>query len=105
MRIALNFGRERAIARYQRTKPMVYLYHFNAPYRGAQHYLGSTKNLDRRHQEHISGRGSPLIKAALSAGISMVCLPLYPTEGRELERALKYQKNNRRICPLCNINR
>ncbi|MBW4421564.1 MAG: GIY-YIG nuclease family protein [Myxacorys californica WJT36-NPBG1] len=82
---------------------MVYLYHFVKPYRGrAQHYLGSTNDLKRRHQEHISGRGSPLIRAALAAGIDMYCIPLFPNEGHKLERAIKLQKNSRRICPLCN---
>jgi len=82
---------------------MVYLYHFDKPYRGrAQHYLGSTNDLRRRHHEHMTGRGSPLIKAALSSGIRMLLFPLYPDEGFELERAIKWQKNSRRICPICN---
>lgn len=81
---------------------MVYLYHFDKPYRGhAQHYLGSTNNMQRRHQEHLSGHGSPLIRAALDVGIRLTLIPLYPDEGYGLERAIKWQKNNRRICPIC----
>lgn len=81
---------------------MVYLYHFDKPYYRAQHYLGSTQNLERRDQEHRSGHGSPLIRAALANGRTLTLIPLYPDEGRALERAIKWQKNSRRICPLCN---
>lgn len=82
---------------------MVYLYHFLWRYRHAQHYLGATERpLLDRHKEHISGRGSPLVYAAWKAGIPMKLIPLYPNESYGLERAIKWQKNSRRICPLCN---
>lgn len=82
---------------------MVYLYHFEKAYFHAQHYLGSTnRNLSDRHQEHISGRGSPLVHAAHKAGIDLTLIPLYIDEGFALERAIKRYHNNRRICPICN---
>lgn len=81
---------------------MVYLYHFDKPYRHAQHYLGSTdRDLALRDKEHRTGRGSPLVKAALDRGYSLTLIALYPDEGRGLERAIKLQKNSRRICPIC----
>lgn len=81
---------------------MVYLYHFNKPYHRAQHYLGSTCDLERRNKQHRSGHGSPLIRAAIAAGCTLTLIPLYPNDGRSQERAIKGYKNSRRICPVCN---
>ena len=48
---------------------IVYLIHFDRPYRHARHYIGWTSDLDARLATHRSGCGSPLIRAAQEAGI------------------------------------
>lgn len=76
-----------------------YLYHFHRPYKHARHYCGSTRNWSQRDQQHRSGQGSPLVKAALDAGISveLVWLQL----GRKIEREIKRSHNAARYCPVC----
>lgn len=79
----------------------VYLFHFETPVAGrAQHYLGVTKNLAFRMKQHRNGTGSPLVKAALAAGI-LVHLAATWEGGRDLERAFKRRHNNRKLCPIC----
>ncbi len=78
-----------------------YLYHFSRPYYHAQHYVGSTDNWKRRHKQHTSGasNGSPLIRAAIKAGISVEIVWLR-LGGKQLEAEIKAQKNTRRFCPI-----
>ena len=78
----------------------VYLYHFEKPLHRAQHYLGVTKNLRHRYWQHCSGKGSPLVKAVVEAGI-LVHLAATWEGGRDLERQFKRRKNSRKICPIC----
>ena len=79
----------------------VYLFHFETPVAGrAQHYLGSTKNLAFRMKQHLRGEGSPLVKAALDAGI-LVHLAATWEGGRDLERQFKRRHNSRKLCPIC----
>ena len=54
----------------------VYLIHFTAKYEHAQHYLGLSKDLPRRLEEHRSGEGNPLLKAVTNAGISWELCPI-----------------------------
>lgn len=90
---------------------IVYLLHFGAPvgnpenkHGQAQHYLGSTDNLDRRLDEHLSGKGSPLVKAAVDQGIPVKVARTWRGHraDRLLERQLKSQHHNERLCPDCN---
>ncbi len=78
----------------------VYLLHFDEPLHHARHYLGTTKNLPFRLQQHRRGEGSPLVKAVLDAGI---CVHLANTweGGHALERQLKNRHNSPKICPIC----
>ena len=84
----------------------VYLFPFETPVAHAQHYLGSTKNLAFRMKQHLRGEGSPLVKAALDAGI-LVHLAATWEGGRDLERAfawrttLKRRQNSPKLCPIC----
>ena len=39
----------------------IYLLHFSTPYRHAKYYIGWTKDLEARLQEHRAGRGARLI--------------------------------------------
>ncbi len=78
---------------------VTYLYHFHKPYHHARHYCGSTDNWKRRNKEHRSGKGSPLIKSALDAGISIEIVWLQL--GRSVEQQIKRSHNASRFCPVC----
>lgn len=81
----------------------VYLLHFEPRYRHAGHYLGSTLagSEHDRIADHLTGRGSPLVRAAVDAGCSVVLARTW-RGGRDTERRLKDRKNSPRLCPLCN---
>jgi predicted GIY-YIG superfamily endonuclease len=66
----------------------------------AQHYLGSTSDLESRLAEHASGQGSPLIDAWNRLGIGWSVSRTW-RGGRKLERKLKRRKNARGLCPAC----
>lgn len=94
-------------------KKCVYIYHFSESIGGdssrgkARHYVGFSKNLDRRQKEHKNGNscGSPLIKAAAEAGVKITLAKVFPGAGRDKERAIKRQKNTARVCPICKEER
>jgi hypothetical protein len=73
---------------------VIYLLHFSRPYRHAHHYLGFTDNLEQRLAEHRSGRGSPLVAAAVRAGIDVVVAATWSGD-RNVERRLHRYKNSR----------
>jgi predicted GIY-YIG superfamily endonuclease len=79
----------------------IYLLHFSAPYHHARHYLGTSTDVGERLAEHLSGRGSPLVGAALRAGIEVTLVRVWPSGGRPRERKLKRSKNVPRLCPIC----
>ena len=81
---------------------MVYLLHFERPYRHARHYLGFTDDLDRRLAQHRSGNGARLLEVIAEAGIGWVLARTWPDGERELERAIKRAGHTPRLCPLCN---
>ena len=78
----------------------VYLLHFTEPYRHARHYLGWSRRLMPRLLAHLTGRGSPLVAAAIEAGIAIRLARTW-TGGPATERALKRRKHHRVFCPLC----
>jgi len=80
---------------------MVYLIHFDRPYKHAQHYIGYTDNLDSRIDCHRHGNGSKLLKAVNAAGIGYKVVRTWPDGDRSFQRQLKNQKNASRFCPTC----
>ena len=78
----------------------IYLLHFQQKYFHAQHYLGSTKDLTRRLEEHRSGHGSKLIRAVIAAGIDFQLVRTWPG-GRTEERRLHNRNNSPKLCPIC----
>jgi hypothetical protein len=78
----------------------VYLLHFTEPYHHARHYLGWSRRLMPRLLAHLTSQGSPLVAAAIEAGIT-VRLARTWAGGRATERALKRRKHHRLVCPLC----
>lgn len=79
---------------------IVYLLHFNIPYKRVSHYIGSTTNLKERMHNHINGRGSKLMKAVSESGIKITVARTWEGD-RNFERYLKNQKNSKRFCPIC----
>lgn len=89
----------------------VYLLHFDPPYvapigntgrvKVAGHYVGSTAgSVEERLAEHVAGRGSPLIRAAVAAGSRILVAATWPG-GRQAERAYKRGHRHKRRCPFC----
>ena len=80
----------------------LYLIHFVAKYKHAQHYLGLSNDVPRRMEEHRSGQGSALMKAVTQADIPWDVVRTWKNADRMLERRLKNQKNAWHLCPICN---
>lgn len=79
---------------------VVYLLHFDRPYRHAGHYTGWTSNLADRLTQHTAGRGARLLAVITQAGIGFTLARTW-TGTRRRERALKRQGGASRRCPLC----
>ena len=80
---------------------VVYLLHFDAPYKHARHYTGWTGDdmLDRLGR-HATGRGARLMTVIHQAGIGFILVRT--CEGtRRTERAIKNAGGAVRYCPLC----
>ena len=85
---------------------MVYLIRFSepiSPNHTTQYYLGSTNNLPRRVQEHRQ-ESKGMFGAAKARGINWRVVRCF-TGGFEVEKRLKRQKNNRRMCPIATKGR
>ena len=81
---------------------MVYLIHFDRPYRHAQHYIGYTADLAQRdHDHHCTCDGARLLQVVREAGIGFRVVRTWPDGGRALERQLKNRKNAKCLCPVC----
>ena len=79
----------------------VYMIHLQRPYRHARHYLGWTHDVEQRLAVHRQGQGSPLLRAAVAAGITFDVVRTWPGD-RHLERRLHNAKNSpARLCPVC----
>ncbi len=85
----------------------VYLLHFEPglPITGtrvARHYIGWTDgDVDVRVRQHLTGRGSPLVRAAHQAGSTVTLERTWPNVDRYFERRLKRRHEAPRLCPLC----
>lgn len=89
----------------------VYLLHYERPIGNpenkraqAQHYIGSTPDLERRLRQHRSGRsGAGIVAAFHQQGIKFRVARTWEREdGRDFERHLKtHYKNARLLCPVC----
>jgi len=79
----------------------IYLIHFNQPLAHARHYLGWTTNLQERLYAHETGNGARLMEVISERGITWRLVRTWEG-GRDLERRLKAQHHNPRLCPICN---
>lgn len=79
----------------------VYLIHLDKPYHHARHYLGWTTDLPARIENHATGTGSPLLRAANQAGITWAVVRTWDHVDRHFERRLKNWKSSDELCPIC----
>ncbi len=80
-----------------------YLIHLDQPYRsgrhpGAGHHVGYADDIARRVQTHRGGQGSPLLAAALAAGIHFRVVRVWPGADRHFEGKL-HHRHGSRVCP------
>jgi predicted GIY-YIG superfamily endonuclease len=83
---------------------MVYLIHFDRPYRHARHYTGWTRDettLPRRVSHHRKGSGARLLQVVAAAGIGFKVVRTWPDGDRNKERRLKRSGGASRYCPVC----
>ena len=83
---------------------MIYLVHFERPYKHARHYLGFTDlSLSERFKRHCSNaakrQGSALMRSITEAGIAFKVVRVWAGD-RTRERQLKSGGHARR-CPVC----
>ena len=79
----------------------VYVLHFEPAYRHARHYVGWTAGtVADRLATHLQGAGSPLIRAAVAAGVT-VSVARSMSGTRALERRLKRWHKTSQFCPTC----
>jgi hypothetical protein len=83
---------------------VVYLLHFDRPYKHARHYLGWTAagHLDSRIAAHRSGQAARLMAVVEAAGIGFELARTWPG-GRTRERQIKRQGGASRCCPMCGV--
>ena len=75
-----------------------YLICLDQPYFHARHYVGFSDDIQRRIQTHRKGQGSPLLAAALAAGIDFRLVRVWPGADRHFERKL-HNRHGSRLCP------
>jgi hypothetical protein len=79
----------------------VYVLHFDPAYKHAGHYVGWTEgDVTERIAVHPHGRGSPLIRAAVAAGVDFQLAATYEGSGY-LERRMKRWHHTSRFCAIC----
>jgi predicted GIY-YIG superfamily endonuclease len=79
---------------------IVYLLHFDRPYRHAGHYTGWTTQLEIRLDQHEHGRGARLTAVVSAYGIGWTLARTWAGD-RNRERQLKRQGGASRRCPIC----
>ncbi len=90
----------------------IYLLHFHPRYKHAGHYLGWTRQITQRLDEHRSGSGARLTQVAVQAGCELVLVRTWRGT-RDDEHTMKYSRIDEqgkpirrhsltRLCPICN---
>jgi hypothetical protein len=65
---------------------------------GAGHHIGFSDHIEERIQTHRKDQGSPLLAAALVAGIDFRLVRVWPGADRYFERRL-HNRHGSRLCP------
>ncbi len=83
----------------------VYVLHFEPAYRHARHYVGWTAgDVSAGLATRLQGAGSPLIRAAVNAGVDIQLAAAF-AGSRLLERRLKRWHKTGQFCPRCRAAR
>jgi len=89
-------------------KYTVYILHFNIPYiksgKAFRHYVGYTKDLDKRLRLHREGRGSKWVKFMLQHGSDFVVSRTWEFDTQQDARRKEIKIKNghaSKYCPLC----
>lgn len=84
---------------------MIYLLHFDTPYKHARHYIGYTNRdgYEARLAEHKSGHGARILQIVAAAGIGWTVARTWADGTRKQERKLKNRHGAARFCPLCKV--
>lgn len=84
----------------------IYILHFIEPLHHAQHYSGSTVDLERRLRQHANGAGSRLTQFLWEEQLEWILGGLYqvndPERLRECEKLLKSRHSGPKYCRICN---
>jgi predicted GIY-YIG superfamily endonuclease len=79
---------------------VVYLVHFERPYKHAGHYWGWASKLEARMNHHEAGTGARLLAVVKEAGIPWEVALVMPGD-KHKERQMKNRGGARRLCPIC----
>lgn len=79
---------------------LVYLLHFDKPYKHARHYWGWAQKVEARNSHHKDGTGANLMAYVAAAGISWEVAMVIPGD-KYKERQMKNRGGARRLCPIC----
>lgn len=79
----------------------VYLLHLSAPYQHARHYIGWSRDLERRLAHHAAGTGARFLQVVREAGLTWTLARVWEGQDRTFERRLKDTHHSARYCPLC----
>lgn len=82
---------------------VVYLIHFDRPYKHAKHYTGWALDLDARIAQHRGGYGSRLLSVIKDEGIGWSVARTWAGVDRNYERSLKRRGGASRCCPMCGV--
>lgn len=83
----------------------VYILHFDSPYHHARHYVGYTKDIDKRMAQHKAGSGARLMEVITEVGIGFQIAKIWKSKTRKFERYIKNSHNTARFCPICRKNK
>jgi predicted GIY-YIG superfamily endonuclease len=86
---------------------MVYILHFDRPYKHARHYVGYTETADslrERLDRHLEGKGARLLEVVTAEGIGFTLADIIEGD-RHAERRIKKAGHTARICSICKRER
>ena len=87
-------------------KGFVYIIHLARPLQGSKsrHYVGFSKQVEKRLWHHRNNSGSHFLKEANRQGIPYTLVVIFAGTKRD-ERCLKNRKNTAKYCPCCNAGK
>lgn len=81
---------------------VIYLLHFDQPFKHTRHYIGWASNLEARLEHHRRGTGARLLAVLNQHGIGWTLARTW-SGTRSRERQLKNMGGASRRCPMCGI--